>query len=114
MGSAHRAHYVDARGVALLAEAGAHRAEVVGAGQVALDQIGQGQILEHEVEKLFLGYLEEKISLPSTVLPALLPPTAPPPPPFRRGKPAPAAEVPVAGKNRGWPPPGPRWEDGSA
>src|SRR5690606_16741496 len=104
-------HHVDARGVALLAEAGAHRAEVVGAGQVALDQIGQGQILEHEVEKLFLGYLEDKIILPFTGVGCFAAATGSSATPFRTGHACAGGEVPVAGKDPGLAPPGTMVED---
>src|SRR5690606_25265220 len=41
--------------------AGTYRLERIGAGDVAFDQVGQLQVLEHEVEKLFLGDLEHKV-----------------------------------------------------
>ncbi|MNZ86738.1 hypothetical protein D3C78_1055730 [compost metagenome] len=64
MGRAQGADDVDARGVALVADAGAHRLEGVAAGQVALDQVGQLQVLEHEVEEFLLGDLEDEVVHP--------------------------------------------------
>src|SRR5690606_29735127 len=55
--SEHSGHHVDSRGVDLIAEAGAHRAEVVKSDQVELDQIKKNRNLEHEVVKLYLGYV---------------------------------------------------------
>ncbi len=40
LGGAHGADDIDARWVALLADAGAHRLEGVGAGELSLDQVG--------------------------------------------------------------------------
>ena len=58
---AHGPYDIDPRGVALLADAGADRLEGVCAGQLALDQVWQGEILEHEVEEFVLGYLKDEL-----------------------------------------------------
>ncbi len=55
---------VDPRRVALVADPGAHGLEGVGAGQVALDQVRQLQVFEHELEKLFLSNLKRKFIHP--------------------------------------------------
>src|SRR5690606_6158136 len=52
---------VDARGVALVADAGAHGLEGFRAGEVALDQVGQLQVLEHEIEEFLLGDLKNEL-----------------------------------------------------
>src|SRR5690606_36662000 len=61
MGRAQGADDVDARRVAFVADAGAHRLEAVGPGDVALDQVGQLQVFEHEVQELLLGDLEHEV-----------------------------------------------------
>ncbi len=61
MGRAQGADDVDARRVAVVADAGADGLEGVGAGDVALDQVGQLQVLEHEVEEFLLGDLEDEV-----------------------------------------------------
>src|SRR5690606_24741713 len=61
MGRAQGADDVDARWVAFVAEAGGHGLEAVGTGDVALDQVGQLQVLEHEVQELLLGDLEHEV-----------------------------------------------------
>lgn len=52
---------VDPRRVALVADPRTHGLEGICAGQVALDQVGQFEILEHEFEEFFLGDLEDEL-----------------------------------------------------
>ncbi|MNN26281.1 hypothetical protein D3C81_1397820 [compost metagenome] len=61
MGRTQGADNVDARRVAFVADTGAHGFEGVGAGQVPFDQVGQFEVFEHELEKFFLGDLEDEL-----------------------------------------------------
>src|SRR3989344_4758196 len=61
MGRTQGADDVDARRVAFVGDAGAYRLEGVRAGKVTLDQVGQLQVLEHEVEKFLLGDLKDEV-----------------------------------------------------
>ncbi|MNE09758.1 hypothetical protein D3C80_1024450 [compost metagenome] len=60
MGRPQGANDVDARRVAFVADAGTHSLERVAAAEVAFDQVGQFQVLEHELEEFFLGDLEDE------------------------------------------------------
>ena len=61
MGRAQGADDIDSRWVAFVADARAYGLEGVDAGQVALDQVGQFKVLEHEFEEFLLGDLEDEL-----------------------------------------------------
>src|SRR5690606_12851218 len=64
LGRAQGADDIDAGRVALVADPGAHGLEGVGAGDVAFDQVGQFQVLEHEIEEFLLGDLKDEVIQP--------------------------------------------------
>src|SRR5690606_28946430 len=71
----------------------------------------QGQILEHEVEKLVLGYLDDKILFSFTGVACLAGATGSTATPFRPGNAGAGGEVPVAANYPRRAPPGTGVED---
>ncbi len=61
LGRSERAHHVELGRDALGAVAGAATVERLVAGELALDQVGQLEPVEHELEELVLGELEDEI-----------------------------------------------------
>src|SRR3990167_6246782 len=64
MGRAQGTDDVDSRRVTFVADTRAHGLEGVGASQVALDQVRQFEVLEHEFEEFLLSDLEDELVHP--------------------------------------------------